>query len=73
MLLNFLFKGAIITGGAIASSNILLAEQHLADEVVVKRAFYKAVRYGVIWPKVWADLLQQYQRGDEQWRRLFWP
>ena len=72
MLIRFLVGGAVITGMTIGAANIWLAKSSDSDEKVVRTATYRAIRYGVLWPKTWLNTYETYQRGGD-WMEIFRP
>jgi hypothetical protein len=72
MILRFFLHGALLTGLSIGASNIWLAKRTDSDEKIVKAAVYRAVRYGVLWPKTWLETFEKYQRGED-WQAIFCP
>lgn len=72
MLFRFLISGAILTGLTIGASNIWLSKSTDSDEKIVKTATYRAIRYGILWPKTCFDTLGKYQKGED-WMGIFRP
>jgi len=72
MILRFIVGGAVLTGLTVGAANIWLAKSTDTDEKVVRMATYRAVRYGVLWPKTWLNTYEKYQRGED-WMGIFRP
>lgn len=72
MIVKFLVSGAVLTGLTITTTNIWFANKTDNDETVVKTAVYRGIRYGVLWPKTWYSVFQDYQQGKD-WLMIFRP
>lgn len=65
MVLKAYLYGMAIVGGAVFASNLYFADRKEKDEVVLRTAAQRAIRYGAPWPMTLLELHSKYTKGED--------